>query len=254
MRLPETPEEESAVKTAKRNLGVEFKSDGLLLRALSHRSYVHESGHGEFNERLELLGDAVIGLLVTEALFDKYRDMEEGELTQLKSVLVSRKRQAEVALELGLNESMLLGVSEHRTGGRERISTLANVLEAIVGAIYLEQGLDGSRRMLKKTLIDRIDSIEPPDELKDPKTQLQELIQKEINEQPRYRVIRSSGPDHQPTFTMNVEIRGFELGRGSGGSKKQAERTAARNAMNRLEKKGIKAVLRPDPGVDEPDE
>ena len=248
MRQPENPVEVSAVRTAKKNLGVDFQSDGLLLRALSHRSYVHESGYGEFNERLELLGDAVIGLLVTEALFDKYRDMEEGDLTQLKSVLVSRKRQAEIALELGLDACMLLGVSEHRTGGRERISTLANVLEAVVGAIYLEQGLDGSRRMLKKTLIDRIDSIEPPEELKDPKTQLQELIQREINEQPRYRVIRSSGPDHQPTFTMRVELCGVELGRGSGGSKKQAERTAAKNAMDRLKKRGVKAVLHSDQG------
>jgi ribonuclease-3 len=99
--------------------------------------------------------------------------------------------------------------------------------------------------MLKKTLIDRIDSIEPPDELKDPKTQLQEIIQREINEQPKYHVIRSSGPDHQPTFTMRVELRGVELGRGSGGSKKQAERTAARNAMEQLKKRGVRDVLGP---------
>ncbi len=239
---PEEREEE-ALRRAQDCLGTRFQSKDLLRLALTHRSYANEQGRGDYNERLEFLGDAVIGLLVTEELYRLHTELEEGGLTQLKSVLVSRKVQASVAQELGLDACILLGMSEEKTGGRERTSTLANVFEAVVGAMYLERGLETARALLRRTVLSEVATIQSPEEFKDPKTRLQELIQKSRNDQPSYHVVRTAGPDHSPTFTVTVAIRGVELGRGTGGNKKQAESAAAVAALKRLRKTELTAIL-----------
>ncbi|MBN1424557.1 ribonuclease III [Candidatus Fermentibacteria bacterium] len=230
-----TPRERTAVQHAEECIGYRFSSAPLLRRALTHRSYAHEHSVGDHNERLELLGDAVIGLVVTEDIFNRFAGMGEGELTQLKSFLVSRRLQARAAKGIGLDECMLVGSSEERSGIRARLSTLANLFEAAVGALYLDGGLDAAAAFLQRVILSQAQARAPSSfDLKDPKTSLQELVQGREPIQPEYRLIAVSGPDHLPTFTVEVRIGKETLAQGSGGSKKDAEREAARNALTRL--------------------
>lgn len=226
--------ERDAVSLAEQRVEVTFKSKELLKRALTHRSYAHESGSFGHNERLELLGDAVIGLVVTVALYSQFQTMEEGDLTQLKSFLVSRRLQAKAARALGLDECLLIGTSERRTGGRRRQSTLAGLFEAVIGALYLDQGLDSAKTVLERTILPNVSEFSSPAELKDPKTKLQELVQGKGLGQPTYKLLGTRGPDHCPTFTITVWIGTRELGRGKGKSKKEAERAAALEALRVL--------------------
>ena len=239
--------EAQAILLAEKRLGFVFKRKELLRYALTHRSYAHEAGLASHNERLELLGDAVVGLVVTEALLSRFSKMEEGDLSQLKSFLVSRRLQAKIAKHLGLSECVLLGTSEERTGGRNRSSILAGLLEALVGAIYLDQGLGHVRELLEKTLLPHAIRFTSPGELKDPKTKLQELVQGMGLGQPSYRVIDSKGPDHSPTFTVEVNVGSQRMGRGKGKSKKDAERAAATEALTALESRiqGVDPVQSP---------
>jgi len=215
-------------------LKIVFRSKELLRRALTHRSYAHEAGLGRNNERLELLGDAVIGLVITEELFLRFLDMEEGDLSQLKSFLVSRRLQAKAARELGLGECILLGMSEEKTGGRKRGSILAAGLEAVVGAVYLDSGLECARQLLQNVILNRAEGLASPWELKDPKSKLQELVQGRGLSQPLYKIASVTGPDHRPVFTVIVSVGGKELGSGKGSSKKEAERIAAGEAFTAL--------------------
>jgi ribonuclease-3 len=226
--------EREAVRLAEQRIQVVFQSKELLRRALTHRSYAHEFGSLENNERLELLGDAVIGLVVTVTLYSRFQVMEEGDLTQLKSFLVSRRLQAKAARALGLHECLLIGTSERRTGGRKRQSTLAGLFEAVIGAIYLDQGLDVVKTTLDRTILLNISEFSSPAELKDPKTKLQELLQGRGLGQPAYKLLSTRGPDHCPTFTITVWIGTRELGSGKGNSKKEAERAAALEALRVL--------------------
>lgn len=215
-------------------VGYRFSSPDYLRRALTHRSWAHEHGSLAHNERLELLGDAVIGLVVTEDIFRRFADMAEGELTQLKSFLVSRRLQARAARNLGLEACLLIGASEEKSGITARISTLANVFEAVVGAIYLDGGLAPAAEFLRRTIL--CDARAPSHlELKDPKTELQELIQGREPIQPKYRLLAVCGPDHLPVFTVEVAVGGRVLARGTGPTKKEAEKEAARAALSLLE-------------------
>ena len=232
------PSEIDAVERTEQKLEIVFRSKELLRRALTHRSYAHEAGLARTNERLELLGDAVIGLVITEELFLRFAEMEEGDLSQLKSFLVSRRFQAKAARELGIDECMLLGVSEEKTGGRRRASILAGVLEAVIGAVYLDSGLECVKQLLQNVILNRAEGLASPWELKDPKSKLQELVQGQGLSQPSYKVASVTGPDHRPIFTVIVLVGGKELGSGKGSSKKEAERVAAGEAFTVLGARG----------------
>ncbi len=235
----------AAVAKAEELLGLSFTSKELLLRALTHRSWAHEQGLTEHNERLELLGDAVIGLVVTEDIFTRFQTLGEGALTQMKSVLVSRRLQARAARQLGLDACLLVGSSELKTGVTARVSTLANLFEAVVGALYLDAGLAAAKEFLNRTLLVDARGLAST-ELKDPKTALQELVQGSEPIHPQYHLVSVTGPDHSPTFTVEVLVRGEVIAQGSGPTKKEAERAAARAALARL------ADERPDVGSEAP--
>lgn len=247
--------ERNAIDLAEQRIETTFKSKELLKRALTHRSYAHDVGSFAHNERLELLGDAVIGLVVTVALYTRFQNLEEGDLTQLKSFLVSRRLQAKAARSLGLDECLLIGASEQRTGGRRRQSTLAGLFEAVIGALYLDHGLDAAQAVLERTVLLNIGEFSSPAELKDPKTKLQELVQGKGFGQPAYKLLATRGPDHCPTFTVTVWIGMRELGRGTGNSKKEAERAAALEALRVLKgpapRVDLEAALRVDDGISE---
>lgn len=227
-----TAAEEAAIRAAEARLGFTFGAKDLLRRALTHRSYAYERGI-DHNERLELLGDAVIGLVVTEDIFTRFDGMGEGELTQLKSYLVSRALQARAAKKLGLEGCLLVGVSEEKTGIKARVSTLANLFEALVGALYLDGGLEQCAAFLRGAILAHAGAPAAFD-LKDPKTALQELVQGKEPIQPQYHLVTVDGPDHIPVFTVDVSVGGNTLARGTGSSKKEAERDAARHALIRL--------------------
>lgn len=218
-------------------LRVKFKDKRLLGRALVHRSYINESGTSvKDNERLEYLGDSVLGLVVNEYLFKHFEDYHEGDLAKIKSVVVSEETLAKVARELNLGSFILMGKGEEMSGGRKRSSILANTLEAVIGAIYLDSGLKESRRFilgLMKGDIERVDNLTYQ---RDPKTTLQEYVQKKYKERPDYDVVEEKGPDHQKEFYVQLSIHGKKIAMGKGSSKRKAEMHAANQALKALEK------------------
>ncbi len=226
-----------AMRSLERRIGYRFRDPGLLRLALTHRSHLVTSGASrlESNERLEFLGDSVIGLVVNHHLYRSHPDLAEGDLTVRKARLVSGASLATVAAELGLGSYLLLSHGEESTGGRERESILADAFEALVGALYLDGGLDTARRFLANTLLTRIDHLMEMPSLDNPKSRLQEIIQARFKEPPRYRVGEVSGPDHDRRYDVEVTCRGRVLGTGSGHSKKSAEQDAAAAALARLE-------------------
>jgi ribonuclease III len=213
--------------------GIAFHDRELLRRSLTHRSYLGgEDAHGaDSNERLEFLGDAVLELVVIDHLYQQFPEAREGDLTQKKSLLVSRSVLAERAERLGLGEFILLSAAERGAGGGERRSILADAFEAVLGAIYLDQGLDGARPFVDRWLLRESDRILGNTQMRNFKSILQERIQARIRLHPRYRVVSEMGPDHEKCFTIEVLVRGTVLGRGSGSNKKEAEQQAAREAL-----------------------
>jgi ribonuclease III len=219
----------SAVEFAS-SLGYEFADEALLRRSLAHRSWCAE--HGEVsNERLEFLGDAVLGLAVTNHIYRKYPDLPEGDLAKLRASVVNATSLAEVASEIGLGERLLLGKGEAATGGREKPSILSDALEAVIGAVYLDGGWDPAEELVLRLLDERIadDALGPGGG--DYKTRLQELVARRFEQLPSYRV-RGDGPDHAKSFVAEVFIAGISRGMGEGRSKKQAEQAAARIAWH----------------------
>ena len=214
-------------------LGHHFASRALLGVALTHRSGAQEGG-GTHYERLEFLGDAVLGLLAAEWL---YRRLEapEGELSKRKSYVVSEPLLAEHARRIGLGAALRIGVGEERSGGRDKPSLLADALEALIGAAYLDGGLDAARRIVVPLLEAGAESYRRAADRRDPKTALQEVLQEgEGGEPPDYRLVETSGPDHQKRFVVECWAAGELLGRGEGTSKKRAEQAAAGEALERL--------------------
>jgi ribonuclease-3 len=187
----------------------------------------------ESNERLEFLGDSVLGLIVTDHIFRTYPDMPEGELAKVRAAVVSAAALAEVAIELELGEAVLLGKGEDASGGREKPSILADALEAVIGAVYIEGGWDAAERLVLDLLGERIVEASEGPGGQDYKTRLQELTARELTELPRYR-LTDEGPDHAKRFFAEVRIGGEVRGRGEGRSKKQAEAAAARDAWEAL--------------------
>lgn len=212
-----------------RRLGYRFHDRALLEAALTHRSHAQESGGEIQYERLEFLGDAVLGLAAAERLYRALPAEAEGELSRLKAWVVSAESLARYAEALGLGELLRLGVGEERTGGRRKRSLLADALEAVFGAVYLDGGATAARALLAPYLEEALAA--DPGRAGDAKTRLQEAAQARGWELPAYRIAGESGPDHAKRFVVEVLVRGEVAGRGEGGSKKEAQQAAAAAAL-----------------------
>ncbi|MFB4299884.1 ribonuclease III [Actinomadura sp. NTSP31] len=215
-----------------RALGVEVTPD-LLERALTHRSYAYENGGLPTNERLEFLGDSVLGLVVTDTLFRGHPDLPEGQLAKLRAAVVNMRALAGVARALGVGAHIRLGRGEEGTGGRDKASILADTLEALIGAVYLDQGLDEASALVHRLFDALIARSAGLGAGLDWKTSLQELTAVEELGVPEYHVVES-GPDHQKTFRASVRVGGTTYGDGEGRSKKEAEQHAAEAAWNAI--------------------
>ena len=217
-------------------LGVTFRQGELLQKAFVHRSYLNENpALGlESNERLEFFGDAVLSYVVADRLFRDCPGCDEGELTEWRGYLVRRESLANFATQLGLGDFILLGRGEEAAGGRGRSATLASLFEAVVGAIAIDRGLTVARRFIFLAIGDEIELRGRPTPI-DPKSRLQELVQGRWQRPPTYRTVREDGPEHRKTFTVDVSVQGSILASGTGPSKQEAERAAAREALHDLE-------------------
>ncbi len=229
-----SPERRRELTSLADRLGFKPRELGLLEQALTHSSFVNESGgHIQDNERLEYLGDSVLGLIVNEYLFLRYPDYAEGELARIKSSVVSERALAGVGLEARLGEALLMGRGERASGGDARPSNLADALEAVIAAVYLDLGYEVAREFVLGLLTPRID--EALNHARDPKSVLQELTQKKSGRVPDYRVVSESGPEHAREFVCGVWIDGKEIARGKGASRRKAERAAAGIALKKMQ-------------------
>lgn len=216
-----------------RALGIRFRDGALRDLALTHRSYAFERELGANNERLEFLGDAVLGLVVAELAFELLPEAPEGDLAKLRAAVVNMTALAEVAREIDLGAALFLGKGEEASGGREKPSILADALEAIFGAIYIDQGADAARSIVGRLLRPRIEAYVRGEGERDFKGKLQEFAALELGTMPVYRV-EDRGPDHRKEFTATVYVAGRAFGTGQGASKKEAEQRAAREAYASL--------------------
>ncbi|MDP8246181.1 MAG: ribonuclease III [Candidatus Hinthialibacter antarcticus] len=234
--IPLNPERLDQIKMLADQLGFPQLDPEQLNLAFCHSSYANEvDGCANYgNERLEFLGDAVVGFAVTEALYERRPDLREGQLSKIKSVVVSKRILARRAETLGLGDFLLLGKGEEQTGGRTRFSIQGNLFESLVGAIHLSEGIEASKRFVIDQLIEEIDKASRGESILDYKSILQEEVQKSFGVLPAYRVISAEGPDHDKLFVVEVFVRDKRIGRGEGKSKKLAERAAASNALNEL--------------------
>ena len=214
-------------------MGIAFNDTSLLVRALTHRSYVNEQ-HDVLcmdNERLEYLGDAVLDFIVAEHLYRRLPEISEGKLTGLRAALVRRETLAEVARRLRVGENLLMGRGEAESGGRERPATLCAALEALIGALYLDQGIEITRERVLAWLSPELTELQNREWIKDAKSQLQELTQRKWGCIPEYMTVEIHGPDHAREFTVEVIIDGKVYGRGTGASKQAATQQAAKIAL-----------------------
>lgn len=221
-----------------RKLGAVLRDRSLWNLALTHRSYAYERGGLPTNERLEFLGDAVLGIVVTRRLYEEYPDRPEGDLAKMRAALVNMTVLADVSREIGLGSNVKLGKGEEMTGGRDKSSILADTLEAVFGAIYLDRGMKRVNRVILGLFLPRIRGQVEGGVVHDYKTALQELAAAKLSTLPEYS-LSESGPDHSKRFEAIVLLGGSSYGAGSGRSKKEAEQAAARVAMERLRAGGI---------------
>lgn len=221
----------------KKKTGINFKNLELLKNAFIHKSYVNEHREEklEHNERLEFLGDAVLELVATHHLFQKYPNQDEGEMTTFRSALVKGRHLAEVARELDLGDYLFLSNGEERSGGRNKNYILANAVEAFIGAIYIEHGYDTAEKFIEKWIMLRLDEIIEKGQHIDAKSQFQEICQEKEEITPNYAVVKESGPDHNKKFTMGAYIGDKLIATGIGSSKQKAEDAAAANALKAKE-------------------
>ena len=226
----------SAAELADR-LGLVFDDPALLTEALVHSSYVNEHPEAgtQANERLEFLGDAVLSLVMSDALFRRHRDEPEGILTTRRAAIVSTFGLARIARRLDIGSALILGQGAENTGERGRSSVLAGLFEAIVAAIYLDRGLEAARSFILAAAAPEIDASLPADALKAPKSRLQERAFASTGRPPGYRIVSSEGPDHDRHFVVEVVVDGQVLGEGEGRSRREAETTAAAAALKALD-------------------
>ena len=224
------------MKTLEEKLGYTFQNQKLLENALTHSSCANESrGRLSSNERLEFLGDSILGMVVADHLYRNHPDLPEGELTRTRAALVCEESLVEVAQELGLGEYLRLGKGEESGGGRQRPSIRADAVEAVLAAVYLDGGIGSARKIIQKYILSReVAGLTKPH---DYKTALQELVQRESGQVLRYRLTGEEGPDHNKRFFVAVELNGNCVGSGTGRSKKEAEQMAAKAAIEALEHK-----------------
>ena len=224
------------IKDLEAAIGYQFKNITLLQNALAHSSYANERWHDSLksNERLEFLGDSVLGMLVADHLYRNFPDRPEGELTRMRADMVCERTLAKVANNLGLGQHLLLGKGEEQGGGRSRNSILADAVESVIAACYLDGGMEAavqfvSRFILVNVPVTRMQNV-------DYKTALQELVQQKKNQILSYKLVGESGPDHDKQFTVELSLNGGVVGIGIGSSKKRAEQDAARIALEKLSK------------------
>ncbi len=230
--------EEKDIRILQKYIDYHFTDEGLLRQALTHSSFTNEqkinrTGH---YERLEFLGDAVLELVSSEFLFHAYSEQPEGELTRIRASMVCESALALCARDLGLGQFMRLGKGEELTGGRDRSSIIADVMEAVIGAIYLDGGMEPAKKFIHRFILS---DLEDKQLFYDSKSKLQELIQKEFKKEFHYELIEESGPEHDKTFAVEVIMEDKSLGRGLGRTKKAAEQQAAYEALLSLKEQGI---------------
>ena len=220
-----------------RKLGYRFRSGALLAEALRHSSYANEHRGAESvsNERLEFLGDSVLGFVTAEYLFARHPDSPEGELTRIRAALVCEESLHEVAQKLELGRYLKLGNGEEAGGGRTRPSILADATEAVFAAVYLDGGIEAASALIHRVLLDK-EGTHADELVQDYKTALQELVQRRTGQVLSYRMVGESGPDHAKTFTVEVLLNGVAVGAGHGHSKKEAEQAAAHAAIACLQR------------------
>ena len=225
------------IKDLEAAIGYRFQNITLLQNALSHSSYANERYHNSLmsNERLEFLGDSVLGMLVAEYLYKNFPDRPEGELTRMRADMVCEQALAQVANKLGLGKHLLLGHGEEQGGGRNRASILADGVESVIAACYLDGGMDAAKKIVDAFILSDV----PVTKLHnaDYKTALQERVQKQKNQVLSYELVGESGPDHDKRFAVVVKLNGEVIGEGIGSSKKRAEQDAARVALAQQEEK-----------------
>ena len=224
------------MKSLEEKLGYTLQDKSLLENALTHSSCANESkGRLHSNERLEFLGDSILGMVVAEHLYRNHPDLPEGELTRTRAALVCEESLVEVAHDLGLGDYLKLGKGEEAGGGRTRPSIRADAVEAVLAAVYLDGGIGSARKIIQKYILSR--EIEGLNSQRDYKTALQELIQRESGQSLKYRLTGSEGPDHDKRFFVEVDLNGQPVGAGKGRSKKEAEQMAAKAAIAKLNQK-----------------
>lgn len=232
---PISPEREKELHELEKKLGVSFLNKNLLNQSLTHSSFGHENNIPD-NERLEFLGDAVLKLVITEYLYNKFPGHAEGELTKIRAAVISDDTLAGLGKKLDLGDFLLLSGNENKSGGQKRKSNIANAFEAIVGAAYLDAGLGRARDLIIDVLREEVEKVSRAGYISDYKSTVQEYAQKHKRELPHYRVIKESGPKHRKVFWIEVKVKGRRYGIGRGANKKEAEQRAAAMALKRLKK------------------
>ena len=218
-----------------RKLSVDFNNKSLLITAITHSSFANQYKNIRFNERLEFLGDSVLQLTITEYLFNKFTDKPEGELTKLRSLIVCESSLHEIAKVLNLGLYIRMSKGEEITGGRERVSLLADCMEAVIAAIYLDKGIDEAKQFILRFFTEIINKAINNEIVLDYKTKLQETLQKKGDINIKYNLIKYEGPPHRRKFYTTVLIENKTMGEGTGYSKKEAEQNAAKRALSNLE-------------------
>ena len=232
-----SPERKKELRLFERTTGIRFRNAGLLNLAFSHRSFAHESAQNiGNNERLEFLGDSVLGAVVSEYLFTAFPDRTEGDLAKIKSFVVSEDSLASIAKNLKVDNYILIGKGEEFSGGRSKKAILADCLEAIIGAYFLDSDFKKCRAFILKFMMPEITKVLENKHRKDFKTLLQEHVQKVFKTYPKYVLVQKTGPDHDKTFWIEVRIRDKAYGPGEGKNKKEAEQAAASLAYRELER------------------
>lgn len=216
-----------------KKLGYKFRDEGILETALTHSSFANETSV-ESNERLEFLGDAVLGFIVARVLYDLFPEAAEGKLSKMRSAIVSRMNFAHFAKELRIDKQILLGKGEEITGGRKRQSNLAGAFEAVIGAAYIDGGYRKVYTIVSRLLKDCLNGKE--EIFKDYKTKLQETAQRQFKKVPKYKVVLEEGPPHDKCFHVEVKLGRRAIGKGVGSNKKQAEQAAAKEALEEIER------------------
>jgi ribonuclease-3 len=225
--------EDGELAALQERLGIRFRNEAHLLHALRHRSAAMDAPR-ESNERMEFLGDSIVGMVVCDYLFSTFPEASEGDLAKAKAFLASEPTLAEAGLSLGLGAVVELSLSEDLSGGRERRSILADTFEAVVAAVYLDQGMRQARRLVRSALRDAMRRAMEGNALRDFKSALQEKTQAQRRKTPHYKIASTSGADHDKTFNAQAMLGSKVLGEGEGKSKKEAEQAAARDALSRM--------------------